>query len=412
MAPFLLHLSRSGRVAREILLTCAALAGAACVALAILAVAGGYSLILFKTGSMSPTIPAGSVALVQMVPASELHVGDVATVDRPGALPITHRVTGIQDGETPAERVITMRGDANATEDPLPYTVTEVRIVRGSVPHLAPVIAQFGSPWVLGGLTLGAAAVVSWAFWPRRAAATRDGGTDASTADPADDDASSIAAPQPPRLPLRTLAALILAGIAVAPAAALAPAAPAAASSILVVRSDLEDAGRQQLDPLAPLFWHLDIDALAAPADGELDVSFSSTGAPGFGLRAEVRSCDAAWSPDGACPGGERMLHPLAPIPVDGTWQTLWTSATPGAVFLRIALTADPDTIAAGQAGASVTVRATAADQTIDAGMDGQSELPATGGGSAALLAAPAAVLVGLGAALLARTRSRGRNRT
>ncbi len=36
----------------------------------------------------------------------------------------------------------------------MPYTLTEARIVRGSVPYLAPVIAQFGNPWVLGSLTL------------------------------------------------------------------------------------------------------------------------------------------------------------------------------------------------------------------------------------------------------------------
>lgn len=158
----------AGRGLRETLLTLAALGGAICIALVIMAFAGGYSLIMFKTGSMTPTIPAGSVALVQRIPAAEVAVGDVVTVARPDALPITHRVTSVREGERAAERVITMKGDANDAEDPAPYTVTEVRIVRGSLPNLAYVIVWFGSPWVLGGITVGASLLVVWAFWPRR----------------------------------------------------------------------------------------------------------------------------------------------------------------------------------------------------------------------------------------------------
>lgn len=164
-----------GRGLRETLLTLAALGGAICIVLVILAYTGGYSLIMFKTGSMSPTIPAGSVALVQRMPASEIVIGDVTTVDRLGELPITHRVTSVLDGTTAAQRVITMKGDANEAEDPAPYTVEEVRIVRGSVPHLANVIVWFGNPLVLGGITIGASLLVVWAFWPRpERAADRD----------------------------------------------------------------------------------------------------------------------------------------------------------------------------------------------------------------------------------------------
>lgn len=157
-----------GRGAREVLLTLAALGGVICIVLAILAFTGGYSLIMFKTGSMSPTIPAGSVALVQKIPASDIAVGDVVTVDRVDALPITHRVMTVEPGAAADTRTITMKGDANEVEDPAPYTIADVRIVRGSVPGLATVIVWFGSPWVLGGVTLGASLLVVWAFWPRK----------------------------------------------------------------------------------------------------------------------------------------------------------------------------------------------------------------------------------------------------
>ncbi len=44
---------------------------------------------------MEPTIPTGSLAVVHEIPASEIAVGDIVTVDRPGQLPITHRVTSV-----------------------------------------------------------------------------------------------------------------------------------------------------------------------------------------------------------------------------------------------------------------------------------------------------------------------------
>ncbi|WP_245708862.1 signal peptidase I [Ruania alba] len=158
-----------GALARvgDVALTVLAAAGALCIVLVVLAFTLNISLIMFSTGSMTPTIPAGSVALVREVPATEIEVGDVVTVDRPAALPVTHRVTEVlgTDGE---QVTFTMQGDANADPDPAPYTVSQVRLVLGSVPHLASVIVWFQDPVVLGCLTLVAAGLVTWAFWPRQ----------------------------------------------------------------------------------------------------------------------------------------------------------------------------------------------------------------------------------------------------
>ena len=55
----------------------AAAAGLVCIILVILAVTANITLIMFRTGSMSPTISAGSVAVVQEVAAAEIDVGDV-----------------------------------------------------------------------------------------------------------------------------------------------------------------------------------------------------------------------------------------------------------------------------------------------------------------------------------------------
>jgi len=157
-----------GRFLVDSALWIAAAAGVVCIALVVLAFALQVTLIMFRTGSMSPTIPAGSVAVVQRVPASDVVVGDVVTVDRPGELPITHRITSVADGATADERIITMRGDANASDDPFPYAVTSVRRVLFSVPGVASVIAGLGDPLVLAGITVAATALVVWAFWPRR----------------------------------------------------------------------------------------------------------------------------------------------------------------------------------------------------------------------------------------------------
>lgn len=159
--------SRAGTAVTDVLLWIAAVGGVICIVLVILAMTAQITLIMFRTGSMAPTIPAGSVAVVQRVDADRIALGDIVTVDRPGELPVTHRVTSVSPGASGVERVITMRGDANATDDVAPYTVSSVRVVLFSVPGIAAVIAGLGNPAVLGSLTVGATALVVWAFWPR-----------------------------------------------------------------------------------------------------------------------------------------------------------------------------------------------------------------------------------------------------
>lgn len=159
-------LSRVG----DAMLVLAAATGALCIALTIAAAVFDVRVTLFSTGSMSPTIPAGAAAVARGIPASEVRVGDVVTVERAGKLPITHRVTSVvavPDGDPEARR-ITMRGDANVVEDPFPYDVERVRIVMFSVPGIAPLIAGVGTPPVMAGVTGAATVLVVAIFWPRR----------------------------------------------------------------------------------------------------------------------------------------------------------------------------------------------------------------------------------------------------
>jgi signal peptidase len=163
---------RVGAAIRESILTVAAIAGAVCIVLTILALCFHVTLIMFKTGSMSPTIPTGSLAVVREIPAGEARVGDVVTVDRPGELPVTHRVVATTPGSG-GTTVLTLKGDANPVDDPAPYPVSTVRIVLWSVPGLAYFVASLGNPLVMGGITLAVAALVTWVFWPKPTASDR-----------------------------------------------------------------------------------------------------------------------------------------------------------------------------------------------------------------------------------------------
>ncbi|RBP68119.1 signal peptidase I [Brevibacterium sanguinis] len=153
-----------------VLLNLLAVLGVVCIVLVILGIVSNVSIMMFRTGSMSPTITAGSIAFVREIPAEEMAVGDVVTVDRgPDVLPVTHRVISILDTDEQTGAVtFEMRGDANEAKDPEPYVAESVRRVMFSVPGLAPIIQEFRNPYVLGGITVGASLLVVWAFWPRR----------------------------------------------------------------------------------------------------------------------------------------------------------------------------------------------------------------------------------------------------
>ncbi|WP_159705084.1 signal peptidase I [Arthrobacter sp. 18067] len=159
---------------REILLNIAAAGGAVCILAVICALLFNISLIMFKTGSMSPGIPAGSLAVVREIPAREINTGDVVTVDRPGKLPITHRVQTVEPADGSA-RTITMKGDANTEADPAPYVVEKVRLVLWSVPGLAQPLSAAANPVVLGATTIAVSGLVTWVLWPRNPRRRRSG---------------------------------------------------------------------------------------------------------------------------------------------------------------------------------------------------------------------------------------------
>ncbi len=117
---------------REALLTVGAVLGARCLLLGLLAVTAGVHVLVFRSGSMSPTIATGDLALTRTVPASELRVDDVVSVIDSGGNRVTHRVVNI--AEQGDQRQLTMRGDANEQPDSEIYTVNEAQRVFFVVP--------------------------------------------------------------------------------------------------------------------------------------------------------------------------------------------------------------------------------------------------------------------------------------
>ena len=425
---------RGGRRVVDVALTVAAIGGVLCILLVIAASVFHITLIMFKTGSMSPTIPAGSLAVVKEIPASQARVGDVVTISRPGELPITHRVTSASaqgDGLV----TITMKGDANDTEDPEPYLVDTVRIVLFSVPGLANLVISLSHPVVLGGITLGAAALVSWAFWPRgpghgsgREGDRRHGRRSA-------------------RRGVTPGAAAALVVLAVVPT--LATPAPARADEIeitvrgryltLVAIGNPEE--MESLTPTRPAPWQVGV-TVAPPEPGVVHIGLSAVGDltdPGE-LALDVRSCAERWV-DGVCASGDSLwlarqdlAAAVLPVPSsmanpDGAreigqigTETVWLmlrvvlqgTTEPGSVLnLRLHAWGGGDAVVVGDPGGGTGSDPAAAGPGSDAtpGRAGVGGLAFTGfGGEWPFALAVLAVSVGLAFAGAARLRRASRD--
>jgi signal peptidase I len=132
------------RRVREILLTLGAVLGAACLLLGVVAVTADVHVLIFRSGSMSPTIETGDLALTRMVSASELRVDDVVSVIDSSGNRVTHRVVNLaEQGE---QRQLTLRGDANEASDREVYTVTEAQRVVFVLPKAGYLVAWSTGP--------------------------------------------------------------------------------------------------------------------------------------------------------------------------------------------------------------------------------------------------------------------------
>lgn len=152
----------------DVLVNITAVVGTVCIVATIAALLFGVNIAMFKTGSMAPTIPTGSAAVSVRIDAADARPRDIVTVSRgKGKLPVTHRVVEVMptgDGEA----ALILKGDANDSNDPFPYQVQTVNRVVWSMPGLGTALARAQQAPLLGVVTVFAALLVTWAFWPRK----------------------------------------------------------------------------------------------------------------------------------------------------------------------------------------------------------------------------------------------------
>lgn len=149
--------ARVAGVVRSAVLTVSALLGVVCLLAFLGSLAFGVRPLVVISGSMEPTVPVGSVVFTRSVPAAEIEVGDIVTVERPRDLGlITHRVVSTTPAEGGSTDLV-LRGDANTVDDPEPYSVTSAGRYVWGVPglgHLALFLQTRGGLVVAGAAAL------------------------------------------------------------------------------------------------------------------------------------------------------------------------------------------------------------------------------------------------------------------
>lgn len=152
----------SGRLAaggRQVALTVGAVAGVLCLLVMVAGFALGVRPLVFLSGSMSPTIDTGALAIARSEPAADLRVGDIVSVPTPAGQRVTHRIVDVQHLEQVA--TLRLKGDANEAIDAAPYQVENADVVVFSIPGLGYLLNWLASPIGLFALGLYAALLLS-----------------------------------------------------------------------------------------------------------------------------------------------------------------------------------------------------------------------------------------------------------
>lgn len=172
------------RVLREAALWVVAVLGSVSILVAVAAVAFGVTPLIFRSGSMAPGIPTGSLGLAQSVDASQLQLGDVVSVVWSDGTRVTHRVTGIEPFGDAVK--LETKGDANAQADVERPVVSRVDRVFWSVPGAGYAFQELAKPyWVFGsGVIVGAIVVLTLVRPARSAPDERPGAPDDATGSP------------------------------------------------------------------------------------------------------------------------------------------------------------------------------------------------------------------------------------
>lgn len=137
--------ARTRSIAQQAALTTGAVLGVLCIVATALSLAFGIKPVVFRSGSMSPAIPTGSLAFVKSQPVSELTVGDIVSVTTNGGDRLTHRVYGIDQLDNNLSS-LTLKGDANNAPDSETYAVADADLVVFSMSRVGYVLAWLSGP--------------------------------------------------------------------------------------------------------------------------------------------------------------------------------------------------------------------------------------------------------------------------
>lgn len=142
--------------AREVLLTAGAVLGLVCILATVAGYTFGITPLVFRSGSMSPAIDTGDLAVARTVDAASLKTGDIVSVIDAEGNRVTHRLrTSSAQGDA---RQLTLQGDANDSPDAEVYTVTRAERVLFNIPkagYAVDAVAGQGGLFVLGAYVTG-----------------------------------------------------------------------------------------------------------------------------------------------------------------------------------------------------------------------------------------------------------------
>lgn len=167
------------RVVREVALTAGAVFGVVCLVAAVASMLLGVTPLVFRSGSMAPTISTGALGLARTVPSAEIREGDVVSIVNDAGTRITHRVVSAEAAAGGAT-TLTLKGDGNQATDPVPVVVPSADRLFFHVERLGYLVSWLTSSIAtfLGGLLVGILLMVGFrpTLTPRADAATADDG--------------------------------------------------------------------------------------------------------------------------------------------------------------------------------------------------------------------------------------------
>lgn len=157
------------------MLTVAAIIGVVAVVAVAAGAIFGIRPVVVISGSMETKLPVGSMVFAREVPASSVSEGDIVTTQRQDGADglITHRVVSADTSGTTT--TLRLRGDANATNDPLPYVAQRVGIYQFHLPWVGTLALAARTPFGLTAIGLYVVALLAIMIVGRRRPPKRTG---------------------------------------------------------------------------------------------------------------------------------------------------------------------------------------------------------------------------------------------